>query len=172
MTKSFMQEENTNQEDKSPLTPPKGGETPVRQAQGKKMSVGKKILWVILALIVLVAAVQVLNAEKYKATVLPIEGEKKVGVNPTDQALDFGDLSADTSASRYVTLKSSGGGDTYIWILKFGSLSELIKTDQSAFILKAGQEKKIEFLVYMPSSATKGKRMDGSVWIFKVPKIF
>jgi hypothetical protein len=138
----------------------------------KKMGVGKIILWVVVVLIVLVAAVQIVNADKYKATVLPIEGDKKVGVNPTDQALDFGDLSGDTSASRYVTLKSSGTRDTYVWILKFGSLSELIKTDQSAFVLKAGEEKKVEFSVYMPPSAVKNVRMDASVWIFKVPKVF
>jgi len=157
-------EEEKNQEEKSPLTPPKGGE--------RRMSLGKIIFWVIIAVVVLVAGVQVVNADKYKATVLPIEGEKKVGVNPTDQALDFGDLSADTSASRYVTLKSSGSRDTYIWIMKFGSLADLIKTDQSAFTLKAGEEKKIEFNVYMPSSAPKNQRMDGSVWIFKIPKIW
>jgi len=141
-------------------------------AERKKMGLGKKIFWVIAAVVVLILAVQVVNADKYKATVLPIEGEKKVGVNPTDQALDFGDLSGDTSASRYVTLKSSGGGDTYVWIMKFGSLSELIKPSDTSFVLKAGQEKKIEFSVYMPSSATKNKRMDGSVWIFKIPKVW
>lgn len=160
--------EEKNQDKIIKCDPSPAGESQKRQ----KMGAGKIIMWVIVAVIVLLAAVQIVNADKYKATVLPIEGDKKVGVNPTDQALDFGDLSGDTSASRYVTLKSSGGGDTYIWIMKFGSLAELIKTQQSAFVLKAGEQKKIEFSVYMPPSAQKNKRMDGSVWIFKVPKLW
>ena len=142
-----------------------------QQEKVKKMSLGKKIFWVILAIVVLLIGVQIVNADKYKATVLPIEGEKKVGVNPTAESLDFGDLSHDTSAARTVTLKS-GGPDTYIWIMKFGSLSDLIKISENNFVLKGGQEKKIEFSVYMPNSAPIGQRMNGSVWIFKLPKIW
>jgi len=51
-------------------------------------------------------------------------------------------------------------------------LSELIKLDDSRFVLKGGQEKKIEFSVYMPNSATIGERMNASVWIVKLPKIW
>jgi len=139
--------------------------------QKKKTPLWRKIAWGIVILILVVVAVQVLIADKYKATVLVIEGEKKVGVNPTSESLDFGDLSKDTSASRFVTLKS-GGGDTYIWVMKFGSLSDLIKIDDNKFVLSAGQEKKVEFSVYMPASAKIGERMNGSVWIFKIPKIW
>lgn len=160
-----MEEEKNNQEEV--------GEEPIlRQSQDKKMPLGKKIFLVVLAIIVLVAAVQVVNADKYKATVLPIEGERKVGVNPTSELLDFGDLSRDTAASRTVTLKSSGSSNTYVWIMKFGTLADLIKTEQSSFVLKAGEEKKVEFNVYMPNSAPIGQRMDGNVWIFKIPKIW
>lgn len=138
----------------------------------KVMPLWKKIIWGVMALIVLLLAVQIVVADKYKATVLPIEGEKKVGVNPTTEVLDFGDLSKDTSATRVVTLKSGGAGGTYIWIMKFGSLSDLIKTSDSAIYLKPGEERKVEFSVYMPASAPIGQRMDGWVWIFKIPKIF
>ncbi len=158
-----IQNENQAGEIKSPPAP--------LLQRGGKMPVGKKIIWGAAVLILIVIAVQIVLADKYKATVLPIEGEKKVGVNPTTESLDFGDLSKDTSATRIVTLKS-GGADAYIWIMKFGSLSDLIKNDDSRFILKGGQEKKIEFSVYMPSSATVGQRMNGWVWIFKMPKVF
>lgn len=141
-----------------------------KQIQGK-MPLWKKIFWVIVAFLVLIIAVQMVIADKYKATVLVIEGEKKVGVNPTSESLDFGDLSRDTSAARTVTLKS-GGGDAYIWVMKFGALSDLIKIDDNNFVLKGRQEKKIEFLVYMPVSAKIGERMNGYVWIFKLPKIW
>ncbi len=145
-------------------------ETP-RQARGRK-PLWKKIVWGIVILILLVVVVQVVLAQKYKATVLVIEGEKKVGVNPTSESLDFGDLSHDTSAVRTVTLKSGGNGDTYVYIMTFGALSDLIKISENNFVLKSGQEKKVEFSVYMPVSAKIGERMNARVWIFKLPKLW
>ena len=139
---------------------------------GRKMGIGKKIAWIIVLLVVVVLAVQIAIADKYKATVLPIEGEKKVGVNPTTEVLDFGDLSKDTSATRTISLKSSGGYGTYVYVLPFGSVSELMKISDTKIYLQPGEERKIEFSVYMPGSATVGKRMDGSVWIFKLPKLW
>ena len=131
----------------------------------------KKIVWGIVIVLVFVVAVQIVVAEKYKAQVLVIEGEKTVGVNPTDEKLDFGDLSGDTSAIRYVTLKA-GGIDTYIMVWKFGSIAELIKISENNFVMKKGDEKKLEFNVYMPPSAPVGEKYTGRVWIFKLPKIF
>ncbi len=89
------------------------GEVPAKGIIEKKKhkSIGKKIVWVIISLIALVLIVQVAVADRYSAQVLVIEGEKKVGVNPTTEKLDFGDLSADTSATRFVTL-TAGGSDT------------------------------------------------------------
>jgi hypothetical protein len=136
------------------------------------MSLIKKILWIVIGVIVLVLAVQVVLAQKFTATVLPIEGEKKVGVNPTTEVLDFGDLSHDTSAVRTITLKSGGSRDTYVYIMTFGSLSDLIKISENNFVLKGGQEKKVEFSVYMPVSAKTGQRMNARVWIFKLPKLW
>ena len=138
----------------------------------KKMVLVKKAVWLVVLILLFLLAVQIVNADKYQATVLPIEGEKKVGVNPTGESLDFGDLSKDTSANRYVSLKSSSSRDTYVWITKFGALSQLIKIDDNKFILKAGQEKKVEFSLYMPASAAINKRLNGYVWIFKLPKMW
>jgi len=143
-----------------------------QDAPKNKMRLWQKIAWLVVLLIVVVLGVQVALADKYKATVLPIEGEKKVGVNPTTEVLDFGDLSKDTSATRTVSLKSGSSGQTYVYVMKWGSVSELMKVSDSNFVLKGGEEKKIEFNVYMPSSAKIGQRMDGYVWIFKVPKIW
>ena len=110
-------------------------------------------------------------ADKYKAQVLVIEGEKKVGVNPTEESLDFGDLSADTSATRYIKL-NAGGMSTFIYVLKFGSIAELIDISENGFTLNKGDEKKLEFSLYMPSSAPIGEKYTGRVWIFKVPKVW
>ncbi|MCK5459965.1 hypothetical protein KAI52_02535 [Candidatus Parcubacteria bacterium] len=129
----------------------------------------KRIIWAIIGVLIFIIIVQVAIADKYSAQVLVIEGEKKVGVNPTDERLDFGDLSADTSATRYVTL-NAGGIDTFIFVLKFGSIAELVKLSENNFTMKKGDEKKLEFSLYMPVSAPIGEKYTGFVWIFKLPK--
>ena len=136
-----------------------------------KRIICKKVIWTIIGILVFVIIVQIAVADKYKAQVLVIDGEKKVGVNPTTEKLDFGDLSADTSAVRYMTL-NAGGIDTYVHVLKFGSISELVKLSDNGFTMKKGNEKKMEFSLYMPPSAQIGEKYTGSVWIFKIPKIW
>jgi hypothetical protein len=131
----------------------------------------KKVLLVILAVIIFLAIVQIAVAEKYAAQVVVIEGEKKVGVNPTGERLDFGDLSADTAATRYITLKA-GGVNTYIMVWKFGPIAELIKLNKNNFTMKKGDEEKLEFTLYMPPSAPIEKKYTGYVWIFKIPNVF
>ena len=139
--------------------------------QRGKSGVLKKIGWGIAALVLTVGLVQVLVADKYQAQVLVIEGEGKVGVNPTAEKLDFGDLSGDTSAARYITL-NAGGMDTHIYIWKFGSIAELMKLSDNNFTMEEGDEKKLELSVYMPLSAPVGEKYTGRVWIFKVPKVW
>ncbi len=135
------------------------------------MGLTKKIMLALGGLLIFLIAVQIVVADKYKATVLVIEGEKKVGVNPTDRVIDFGDLSRDTSAERVVSLKS-GNRPAYVYILKFGKIAELVKTDDASFVLGRNEEKKVSFSMYMPPSAPIGERMNGYVWIFKLPKLF
>jgi len=137
----------------------------------KKSSLLKKIIWGIIILILFIIVVQIAVADKYTAQVQVIEGEKKVGVNPTSERLDFGDLSADTAANRYVTLNAEGL-DTYIMVIKFGSIAELIKLNKNNFTIRKGDVERLEFSLYMPPSAPVGNKYTGYVWIFKLPKLF
>jgi hypothetical protein len=136
-----------------------------------KISMGKKIIKGIVVLIIVIAAIQVVIADKYRAQVAVIAGDKKVGVNPTTEMLDFGDLSGDTSATRLITM-TAGGMDTYVHVMKFGSIAELIKVSENDFTMKKGDTKKLEFAMYMPPSAQAGQKYNGNVWIFKIPKIW
>lgn len=140
-------------------------------SEKKSMPLFKKIIWGVVVLILFVAAIQIAVADKYSAQVLVIAGEKKVGVNPTALKLDFGDLSADTTATRFITLNADGM-DTYILVWKFGSIAELIKINKNNFIISQGQTEKLEFSLYMPPSAPIDKKYSGYVWIFKIPKIW
>ena len=130
----------------------------------------KKIIYIILAVIVFVVAVQVLVADRYKAVVQVIEDENKIGVNPTADKLDFGDLSKNTGATRYVSIENNGKYKIYIITWKFGNISELIKVSRNYFTLNSGEKERLAFEMYMPVSADKDK-YSGWVWVFKLPRL-
>lgn len=140
-------------------------------ATSKKVSWFKRIGYGLAVLIIILVAMQIVIADKYQAQVAVIAGEKKVGVNPTTERLDFGDLSGDTSATRLVTMKA-GGMDTFVHISKFGGVAELIKVSENNFTMKKGDEKKLEFAMYMPLSAAVDAKYSGWVYIFKIPKFW
>ncbi len=140
----------------------------------KRKGWSKKNAFVVIVIIALAwfAGVQIMAAERYRAVVNVIEGVDKVGVNPSAERLDFGDLSRDTGASRFVVLKNNGRIAKSVLVVKRGKIAELMKTSQPAkFTLKPGEEIKLEFNVRIPVSAPYGK-YEGSVLLFKWPKVF
>jgi len=135
------------------------------------MSLIKKIIIGIIAVILLIVVVQIVNTAKYKMIVNVVEGENVMGINPLADKLDFGDLSRNNGMTRYVTLKSGGNMATYIAVLKFGGISDLVKVDKTFFILKGGEEAKIAFEIQIPPSA-QIKKYSGWTIIFRLPKVF
>ena len=131
----------------------------------------KKILIGIGVLIVLVLAVQVVNAAKYKMVVNVVEGENVMGINPMADKLDFGDLSRNNGMTRYVTMKSGGGASTYIMIWKIGGISDLVKLSKNHFVLESGEEVKLAFEISIPPSA-QIKKYSGWTIIFRIPKVW
>jgi len=138
----------------------------------QKLTRGEKIAaWVILVIFLLVFYIT-LDANKYAAQVRTIEGEGKVGVNPTTERLDFGDLSRGTSAVRTVTVKNNTFVPFFVSVIKLGAISDLIKQEQNNFVLHKGEERKIEMTVYMPASAEIDHLYTGRVFVFKIPAPF
>ncbi len=136
------------------------------------MSLKRRVILIVALVLVWLVGIQVMAAERYAAVVNVIEGTDKVGVNPSSDRLDFGDLSRETGASRFVTLKNTGGRAKQIWVVKTGSIAELMKSDKPDwFTLAPGEEVKLELTVRIPVSAPYGK-MSGTVTIFKWPKVF
>lgn len=134
------------------------------------MSKIKKILIIIVIILAVIVIVQFVNAAKYKMLVNVVEGENVMGVNPLTESLDFGDLSRNNGMTRYVTLKSGGSTPTYIYVLKFGEISDLVKLNQNNFVLKPGEEVKLAFEISIPPSA-QVKKYSGWTIIFRIPKI-
>ncbi len=136
---------------------------------GAPMKVRHKVGLTIFLVIFLFIFYVVLDANKYRALVHVIEGEGKIGVNPTDLALDFGDLSRGTSAVRRVDIKNGTFMPVFVFMFKTGSISDLMKIDKNYFRLKGGEEAKIEYTTYMPASAEIDKNYTGRVYLFKIP---
>lgn len=142
----------------------------VAQNPVEKKSIGKIIAWVVVVLVGIFLAIQYINAAKYQVLVQVI-AEDKIGVNPTGDALDFGDLPRNKSAIRTVTLESNGDTGSYIMVWKFGSISDLVKVDKNYFTLRPHTTEKLEFSVYIPNSA-EFKYYRGRVVIFQIPKVW
>ena len=130
----------------------------------------KIIIWVVVVVVGILLAIQYINAAKYQALVQVIK-EDRIGVNPTGDALDFGDLPRNKSAVRTVTLKSDGDTAGYIIIWKFGDISDLLKVDRNYFTLAPHTTEKLEFSLYVPNSA-EFRYYKGRTIIFQIPKLW
>lgn len=143
----------------------------IKESFWKRLSRGEKVITVILLVIFLGLFYITLDANKYAATVRVIEGEGKVGVNPTTELLDFGDLSPGTSAVRRVDIQNGTPIAMYVAVVRVGSISELMKLDKNYFVVPGHSGEKIEFTVYMPASAPIDETLNGRVILFKIPWI-
>lgn len=135
----------------------------------KSLTKNEKIIAVLAVILFLAVFSITLDANKYRAQVRIVEGQGKVGINPTTERLDFGDLSRGTSAIRRIDMKNSGSVPMKIFILKLGSITDMMKANASVFTLRPGEEKKIEFSLYVPASAETGKTYSGRIFIFRIP---
>ncbi|MEK7180058.1 MAG: hypothetical protein AAB706_01140 [Patescibacteria group bacterium] len=140
------------------------------EAKREKLSLRQKIILAIVAFPLLFVFYVSLDANKYKAYVRVVPGEGIVGVNPTDKALDFGDLSRGGRAVRKVAIQNGTFIPVQIVVLKWGSIADLMDVNKDNFKLSAGENAEIEFTTYVPASAEIDKIYNGRVYLFKIPR--
>jgi len=135
------------------------------------MSKIKKILIVLVVIILIFISAQIINAGKYKMIVNVVDGENVMGVNPTTEKLDFGDLSRNNGMTRYITLRNGGSMPVYVAIIKFGKISDLVDINKNYFTLDPQKEAELAFDIKIPPSAEM-KKYSGWVIVFRLPKIW
>ena len=136
------------------------------------MSKIKLVILIILAVIGIFVIVQFINAAKYEMVVNVVEGENVLGLNPTTERLDFGDLSRNNGIARQVSIQNGGGTfGIFVAAFKFGELAGLVNLDRNFFVLKPGEEAQISLEVFIPPSA-ETRKYEGKIWIFRLPKPF
>ena len=135
----------------------------------KKSSVWSKLVAIVLILIGAFLFYISLDANKYSAQVRVIEGAGKIGLNPTTERLDFGDLSPGASATRLVTIENATKIPMFVFTMRLGGITDLIDQDKNFFVLAPHKKATIEFEAYMPASAPVGETITGRVFLFKIP---
>ena len=153
------------------------GLTPwIEKQAGRKLNTWDKVVGTILIVVFLFVFYVVLDANKYSMQVLVIEGEGRVGVNPTTELLDFGDMSKGTTAVRTVTLNNGTFMPMQVLVWQMGGITDLVditfKEDgrpYESFKLKSDTEVKLDFAANMPASVQPGTKYTGRVFIFKIP---
>ena len=136
---------------------------------GEPLKLKDKIILIVVGVVFLFVFYVTLDANKYPALVRVIAGEGAVGVNPTDLALDFGDLARGTSAVRRVDIQNGTFMPVYVLVWETGSIAELMDIDKKAFRLGAHEGAKIESSTYIPASAAIDTKFNGRVYLFKIP---
>jgi len=165
---STLMEENINNAETPGMVPGEGEKLGFRKRLSL-LSRTEKIVYGLVLAVFLVVFYITLDANKYAAQVHVIEGQGRVGVNPTTEKLDFGDLSPGTQTVRRVDIQNRTPVPVWIAIVRFGDITDLMKIDKNFFVLPGNAETKVEFTVYMPASATVDATMTGRVILFKIP---
>lgn len=142
-----------------------------QEKTGEPLKMGEKIIAFLLLFVFLFVFYVSLDANKYRAQVRVIAGEGRVGVNPTTETLDFGDLSRGATVIRRVNVRNGTFIPVFVVVIKTGSIADLIDIDNNYFTLKQGEEMKIEFTNFIPASAEVERVYDGRVYLFKIPII-
>lgn len=130
----------------------------------------RRVLWGIGILLVVIVISQYMMADTFSAKVQIIE-EDRVGINPTDRVMDFGDIQRNKAAVRTISIENSGSMDNLIIVWARGEIAGLIKPSHNNFTLNPGKSEKVEFRLQAPDSA-EFRYYEGKVTIFKLPKFW
>lgn len=135
------------------------------------MKTEKKILGIVLAAVVLFFLFTVLNTSRYKVALKVVDAENFIGINPSVDILDFGEISRDNSIVRHIDVENDGNLPAYLYVFKTGELANLLNEDKSFFLLDSGQKEKISFSAKAPYSA-EARKYEGNIYIIRLPKLF
>ena len=141
----------------------------IEKTAGRPLKTRDKIIGGILIVLFLFVFYVVLDANKYRAVVHVVGGEGEIGVNPTDESLDFGDLSRGISTVRRVDIQNGTFMPVYVTMFTVGEIGELMDISKNNFRLASGDGTKIDFATYVPASAEIDKIYKGRVYLFKIP---
>ncbi len=108
-------------------------------------------------------ATEIISVE---VTIIP--ESSSVGVNPTTERLDFGDMSPGSSQTRHISLENNGLVPTRVAIIILGDVGGFIKLSKNSVTLGRGDATQVDLLLTVPQSASV-KRYSGRVLVLRFP---
>lgn len=133
------------------------------------MSTGRIVAALLVTAVVLTLLVEFVAADKYRAVVNVTESGA-MGINPLDDALDFGDIPKGAGQTRFITLANEGEQSAYILVWTIGGISDMIDVDRRRFVLEGRQTAQVAFKLKIPPSAS-ARTYNGIVMILRLPHI-
>jgi hypothetical protein len=106
----------------------------------------------------------------YSAQVIVIErtDELIVGINPTTERLDFGDLTQGSSQVRPLVLENSSVLPQRISIVVTGEIGQFIQISDAFFTLERGETRNVDFTLFVPPNA-EPRKYSGRVLVLRAP---
>lgn len=106
----------------------------------------------------------------YSAQVLVLErtDELIIGLNPTTERIDFGDLTQGSSQVRPLVLENNGFLPFRFTIITTGSISQFMSVSDAFFTLHPGETKNVDFILVLPPNA-EPRMYTGQVFVLRVP---
>lgn len=129
------------------------------------MKMFKKIIIAVIILVLAFFVFEIASGSSYKMTVNVIDKSNFIGVNPSTELLDFGDLAKNYNAVKYVKIANTGKIPSYMLILGTGEISKFIEKGETFFSVSPGEEKEISFTINIPPTA-ENKKYNGKIYIF------
>jgi len=134
------------------------------------MPVKKYFLAFFLTIFLVLLSGILLNALTYPAKVKIQDQQNAIIISRSKTALDFGSIPPNNSVTRFIELENNESFGCYIFVLKTGEISRLIKSESGVFALNPGEKKVVSFELKVPVSA-KEKEYKGKVSIIRFPKL-
>lgn len=125
---------------------------------------------IIVFILVVLAGVLIPFTTSYSSQVIAVEAGGSIGINPSTDRIDFGDMPSGTSVAKAVTLESGGDSSASIRIFIIGGIGSLIKVEPStSFKMEPGESQQVIFRLSMPATAVPGTKFSGRIFILRLP---
>ncbi len=129
--------------------------------------------WATYALIALVAVFALFECRAtatYSAQVVvtAATGESNIGINPTTESLDFGDLTQGLGLSKYLQVDNGGIIPVRVVIIVRGDIGPFMDVHSQSFTLTPREHRRVEFALSVPPTAAP-RKYSGRVIILRFP---
>jgi len=132
------------------------------------LTIGRAAVLVGILFVILFVAVEIGSTQSFSVEVVVVPEEDFVGLNPTTESLDFGDMSNGTAQARYLNLSNEGSLPTRVSVIVTGDVRDFVKVSDAFFTMDPGDSTRVEFTLVVPATVPE-KKYTGRVLVLRTP---